>query len=704
MSSVDLHSCRTAWESPRPLLALLLILGVAHDLVAQEPAANQPELNWPAEAREVTCGAVGPDGTTVIGTLRSGLFATSLQQGQATWHRLQSKDGLGQDEITALHVDEQGRVWVGHRSAGVSVLISGRAHHYPPGKGPLGQRVWDIGQCAVDDDVWIVHDRGLSRYSTKHGKWKHITRADGLPTCHLRCLAFAPDGTLIVGTQAEGLIVAKRDGVTYREFKQLDGPRQLTRSPSGGGLPSGLINDCLVDKAGRWIVATDRGLAVSENQGESFTYHRGREWSAKLQGLYKPVPPDPGASGQEAWLPDDYVRMLAEDTDGRVWLGFERGGIMVLEPNGLRSAYHGDPRPMQAGPNVLPSGDYGGGYCVRAILPRPGNPAIAAGFGVGGHLVTDAPVANAEPRRPRSPPAPVSPRPDAPNARTHSLAAELTWARAQLDRVPSDSPAVIPLPDDWSTQGDWIGNYGGLRGVLCAAQSPNSIYVGTNEPRVRYANMIGPHRRTVKFQANETIWNREYEGPDALRYWIWEHFTTDRRALQLPPDYVKEWMTGQLPMSKQLASSRASHRRPCGVDDHAEVYPITYDGPSVQVAIEVPAGIYQVAMYFLNYDGHGGSNRVRDYRLLVHHHTNRRLSAVGDIEMLPPLWVGRVVDFQAGAYKKMLVRGPLKLAIEVNRNHTFNTMLSGVFLDQWSDKAKALVGPEKESLAFSVKP
>jgi hypothetical protein len=95
---------------------------------------------------------------------------------------------------------------------------------------------------------------------------------------------------------------------------------------------------------------------------------------------------------------------------------------------------------------------------------------------------------------------------------------------------------------------------------------------------------------------------------------------------------------------------------------------------------------------------------MRDYRLLVHHHTNRFLGDIGDIETLPQLWHGRVVDFQGGVYKKMLVRGPMTLAIQADRNHTFNTMLSGVFVDAWSDKAKALVMPGRESLTFSIKP
>jgi len=694
--------------------AMVILLGHAAAVYAQAAPENAQALNWPADAHEATCAAANLDGTIFVGTLRSGLFATSSGEGNQGWHRLQRKDGLGDDAITALHVDQEGRLWVGHRSAGLSVVVAGRPNHYPPGRGPIGQRVWDISHCPVDGDVWIAHDRGLSRYGIKSNTWQHATRLNGLPTCHLRCIAFTADGTLIVGTQSEGILVANREGVKYPTFQRVEGATSLTTSPSGRGLPSGLVNDVLVTHDGRWVVATDRGLAISADQGVTFTYHRGREWSIKLQGLFKPVGADPSAAGQEAWLPDDNVTTLAEDGDGRVWLGFERAGIMALAPNSLQVDYHGDPRPQAGQSIVLPEIKefrsrrghefYGTCYCVRAILPRPGQPTIAVGFGVGGHLVADSPVSPPAAARPRPLAHPVVPRADAPNLRTYGLAADLAWARDQLDLVSTDNPAIAALPDDWATQGDWIGAYGGLLGVLCAAQSPNSIYVGTNEPMIRYANMNGPHRRIVTFGEKETASGKAYNGPDSLRYWVWEYFTNDRRALQLPPDYVKDWVKKDFPMSDRLRKSMAWHRRPSGVDDHAEAYSIAYDGPSVLVAIEVPAGVFQVAMYFLNYDGHAGANRVRDYRLLVHHHTNRVLGDIGRIETLPPLWHGRVVDFHGGVYKKILVRGPLKLAIEINRNHGFNTMLSGVFVDAWSGKAKSLVVPGPESLRFSVRP
>lgn len=716
MAQGQATSCGTSCFSRHALATAFLFLVSTPRVYGQDPPAVPPAWNWPADAREVTCGAVGADGKVFIGTLRSGVFVVDPREAEPTWHRAQKKDGLGQDEITTLYVDQQDRLWAGHRSAGVSVFAGDRWHHFPAGKGPGGQRVWDIAECPMDRDIWIAHDRGLTRYSAKSRLWQHVTRLNGLPTWHVRCLAFDKEGTLIVGTQADGILVAKRDGTAYPSFENVEGPKVLTQSPTGEGLPSGLINDVLVDKASRWIVATDRGLAISDDQGKSFTYHRGQEWALKLEGLFKPVQPDPKALGQQAWLPDDYVKTLAEDGDGRVWLGFWRGGVIALEPGGIQVAHHSMPH---AGPAHLAyqvSQDtyrkepanrvFSGAFYAQSILPRPGEPTLVLGLNNAGYLLDQAPIAAAaaasSATRIRA--ASVAPRPDSTAKRGQGLEAELSWAKQQLDAMPQDKPALVSLPDDWATQGDWIGTYGGVLGVLCATQSPKNIQVGARPPGVRYFNAIGPHKKVVMFRATETARGERFTAEDTLRYWVWEKFTTDRRAVQLPPEYVKTWIDKKLPMSETARGNPAMHRRPSGIDDHSETYPVMFDGPHIQVALDVPTGVHQVALYFMSYDGEMGGNRARDHRIGVHHHKNRFLAEIGDVEAHPLLHLGRVLEYYPGVYKKMLVRGPLRLAIEVTRNHSYNTMLTGVFMDAWPERSKSIPTPSPESLAFVLKP
>ncbi len=52
-----------------------------------------------------------------------------------------------------------------------------------------------------------------------------------------------------------------------------------------------------------------------------------------------------------------------------------------------------------------------------------------------------------------------------------------------------------------------------------------------------------------------------------------------------------------------------------------------------------------------------------------------------EFDQKPELAHARIQDFWGGVYKRFLVRGPTKLTVQINRNDSFNTMLSGVMLD-----------------------
>jgi hypothetical protein len=54
---------------------------------------------------------------------------------------------------------------------------------------------------------------------------------------------------------------------------------------------------------------------------------------------------------------------------------------------------------------------------------------------------------------------------------------------------------------------------------------------------------------------------------------------------------------------------------------------------------------------------------------------------VGEFSKKPELARGRLCDFWGGVYKRFLVHGPAALTVQLNRNHSFNTILAGVMLD-----------------------
>jgi len=123
-------------------------------------------------------------------------------------------------------------------------------------------------------------------------------------------------------------------------------------------------------------------------------------------------------------------------------------------------------------------------------------------------------------------------------------------------------------------------------------------------------------------------------------------------------------------------------RRQAEWDDHGEGYPMSKDGPGLFCTIKVPVGLYYLSLYNFNKDGHGGKNRLRDYRVSVRLHTPAQpLSEIAGFEKQPELARARMTDYWNGAYKRFLVRGPTEITFQVSRNHSFNTNLAGVFLD-----------------------
>jgi hypothetical protein len=314
---------------------------------------------------------------------------------------------------------------------------------------------------------------------------------------------------------------------------------------------------------------------------------------------------------------------------------------------------------------VAPGGDvwagtYGGGLArlrgaVPAapwVLPKPSAQASAAAV----NPQSGRPGDSSTIRIPQSParlPEPLGP----------PTLAELNAMLAALAKVPfvppEKQPVVVRLDDDWLTKGDCLGRYGRYWGCWCAILAGNNYIWGAGPEPVDYFARIGPN----------------CDKGDGVRYWVhWLH-TMNVNTLEMPPTYchsrvVKGFMTADFT------------RRQAEWDDHGEGYPRSKDGPGLFCTLKVPAGLYYLSLYNFNKDGHVGNNRLRDYLLSVRiRKPGRPLSDIANFEKQPELARARMTDFWNGAYKRFLVRGPTEITFQVGRNHSFNTILAGVFLD-----------------------
>ncbi len=636
---------------------------------------------------------------------------------------------LGDDDIYALACDKLGRIWVGNLNHGVSVYdgrppeLDERGHfkgwrNYDVLSGPLGERVFAIKTCPVDGDVWIATSAGLTRYRIDSDTWSYYTRGTsggGLPSDQIQALAFLPDGTLIAGTQCDGLALCTpwrkpvgsapaerssgpqrdrcsaraeptRDTLEYTTWRHVTTPNNtdnIPLVPEGYGLPSNLINDILVThnpSGGDTIwVATTTGLARSTDRGESWRFIRGQDWLAKDKGLYHPPTPQQLAAAQrleprppQTLLFEDYCTCLAQDPrNGNIWIGHRQKGVEIFNPRipgridqstlslpggreraGVRvgassqseirnlatAGRLGRPRS-----EILPT-DY-----VFSILTTPGpDAACFIGYYGGGLLRIPLSVfasnSAEQPARARSkiehqqstisfalPPLPSPAKPPVAQE-LRDMAENL---KAYHPGANFGGPLAVVLPDDWRTQGDWVGRYGFEYAVLCAMNAPLDRIHG-RIPAFSVSATIGPH----------------HAPDDGIRRWV-------------------HWIRTSLVRS--LYSPDVGYRRQSEFDDHGEGYPLTFAGPDLLIGIHCPDGFHRVSLYFVNKDGHGGANRLRDYLITV--------------EPASPGPPGapcraRVRDFWGGVYKTFVIEGPGDWIFQIAKHGSLNTIVSGVFIDR----------------------
>ncbi|HET6442423.1 MAG TPA: two-component regulator propeller domain-containing protein [Phycisphaerae bacterium] len=631
-----------------------------------------------------------------IATEDAGLWRLDLSADPAkpgAWRQFTTKEGLASDDVYAIAVDAAGRVWAGTLDQGVSVYNGREWRTFGVYDGCSGERVFGL---AADPDpargsVWIATDHGLTSWTpTPDGKgaWRTWTQADGLPASQVYAVAVGPAGRVWIGTECDGLAWSDPPYDKWQCVRaEVERSGDATDASGVGekgapGLPSNLINAVRVLAGGTVVASTDFGLGISRDGG--------RTWTA-WQGLAKKPY-------------ENYARGLAEDGAGGLWIATRHKGLARLDlktedlkcwqqsaarkppprplvpdgavDDGVRPDVESVPvaPPADAGdlagipddyvfdvavtPGAVWVGTYGGG--LARLTPA------SAGVGARKAATVPAGAKAAAVRLPEPLGAPTL-------AELHALLAAL----GKVPFVPPvEQPPVVRLDDDWLTKGDCLGRYGRYWGCWCAICSPKDYVWGAGPERVEYAARIGPK------------WARR----DSIRYWVQWLYTGNPGSLEMPPTYLDS----RIKKGYQTADFTRREAEWC---DNGHAYPMSDDGPSLYCSLRIPEGLFYLSLYDHNKDGHSGLNRFRDYRISVRRHVpgpppaaevgenspddlrNFNLYDVSGFDQQQEMARGRIRDFWGGVYKRFLVRGPIEITVCVNRNHSHNTMLEGVFLD-----------------------
>jgi frataxin-like iron-binding protein CyaY len=609
------------------------------------------------------------EGGAWIGTEDEGVFHCDSNNKIS---RFTTKHGLGDNNGYALAIDKLGRLWVGHLNTGVSVYNGKEWKNYDVIDGPIGERIFDIKVCSKDGDVWIATSAGITRYKINSDDWEHITRGDfeNLLEDQASALAFKNDGTLIVGTQCHGLVIFTRNANgSYKHSKNIVAPDRfgpnncspVPLTPMGINLPSNQINDIIVTKNSEietiWI-ATSAGLVKMNSSLTKLEYWRGKNYAEKIHGLYGGAPKDFKQAPPEVLnkiLPEDYLTCLAEDEQGAIWIGTRQTGFAIADSqtgSTATSSKMGLPDNFITKILLLDNGNYLVGSYGRGII-KPIQP----------YQLVDRKPLKTKFNKDKIFSVAQNNFPELPTKIKPPTLDELKLMQTKLDRLTKPLPKVYAayLSEDWKTQGNWVGrtyrDWAILWGVTAPSDHP--LYFTT---RFYYAHAcIGPNSN----------------GNDIIRRWIHWLKTDDCRTLY-DPCY--------------------GYRRQAELDDHGEAYVMTKDGPDLWCQITINhTGIFKVGMYFFNKDGHAHQNKFRDYTIEIYPTTTEQLSlknwqtlskyAELQTNRIKPLAKSRIRDFWGGVHKQFIVRGPARYFIKVDRNYSYNTILSSISIDRLEGEA-----------------
>ena len=213
----------------------------------------------------------------------------------------QLRDGV----VTGLAEDGLGFLWIA-TTDGLLRYDGYRFRAYRHKRDDAGSPPGNVVRVIMrsrDGRIWIgTEAEGVARYDPKTDRFERFGEAEGIPPMQIRALAEGADGSIWIGSSGGGL--QRLDPATRR----VDSWRHVP--DDAGSLPDDRISALLVDRTGQLWVGTWSGVARRTVDGRFLTTLS--------------TPGDPlGFAGTR-------VRLIAELSDGSVWIGAQQGQVAMV--------------------------------------------------------------------------------------------------------------------------------------------------------------------------------------------------------------------------------------------------------------------------------------------------------------------------------------------------------------------------------------
>ena len=269
------------------------------------------------------------------------IAALWMMTGHAATGRINSANGLSNDQVLSLAIDGQGYVWVA-TEAGVNRIAGKTCQAFPLTEQVTDHRISSLHWHEATSQMLIGTERGLTLYNPATGIVRQLTSDDGLKRSSIediattgkdvwlvygngdvqrldpqtltsttlkqanpkrnRCALDDGKGHLYLGHNRNGMSIINLNSGTTSNYQHQQGEAR--------SIPGNNVRQIYQDNMRRIWVGTDGGLALFDPQSGTFT---------KVTGQTDEY--------------DDNVYDIRQTSDGMLWVATDIGGIRILDPS-----------------------------------------------------------------------------------------------------------------------------------------------------------------------------------------------------------------------------------------------------------------------------------------------------------------------------------------------------------------------------------
>ncbi len=225
-------------------------------------------------------------------------------------------EGLSQNNVKDLMEDQYGFIWIGTED-GLNVFDGYSFATFRKDEKDSTSISDNWARCLLEDRdgyIWVGAVNGINRYDQRTKKFKRYVSDPDDPKSLVypvvNTTMLDSRGSVWIGTE-NGISVYSSDTDDFISFRKGDSGRS-------GFLGGGNIHQMVEDNRGRIWIGTDEGLSMTADYGKTFVNY------------------SPGdANGLP--LSSNDIRSVMVDSDNRLWIGYLKTGIDIIDLQTNRS-------------------------------------------------------------------------------------------------------------------------------------------------------------------------------------------------------------------------------------------------------------------------------------------------------------------------------------------------------------------------------